>query len=207
LPGTCQQTKQYNKLFDTLVKPIILYGSEIWGTEAVTRMQNADSRKIFDMADNDIYEKLHNKFCKLTLQVGRNTTHCACKGELGRFPLIIDIHIRIVNYWHYLGNITQGKELLRDAVKCSKSLQTNGTISLHKYGNDVFKTFDLNLHTLPTTKLTPNCVHHMRTYIQKSYLTYYDDKLQNSEKLLYYKQMTRPYTTLILLKTETLDGP
>jgi hypothetical protein len=41
----------------------------------------------------------------------------------------------------------------------------------------------------------------MRTSIQKSYLTYYDDKLQNSEKLLYYKQMTRPYTTAPYLNT------
>ena len=40
------------KLFDTLVKPILLYGSEVWGT---------------DIVKDDPIESVHTKFCKFYL--------------------------------------------------------------------------------------------------------------------------------------------
>ena len=44
------------QLFDTLVKPILLYGSEIWDHEGT-----------------EILEKLHLRFCKYILLVNRTT--------------------------------------------------------------------------------------------------------------------------------------
>ena len=40
-------------LFDKMVKPILLYGSEVWG-----------------FSNNDIIEKVHLKICKLLLHLG-----------------------------------------------------------------------------------------------------------------------------------------
>ena len=59
-------------LFDALVVPILLYGSEVWG--------------IYNTNDVD---KLHLKFCKLLLGVRPKTSNAAVFGELGRFPLSI----------------------------------------------------------------------------------------------------------------------
>jgi hypothetical protein len=46
-------------LFDKLVKPILLYGCEIWG-----------------FGNNDILEKVHLKFCKIILHLKITTPNC-----------------------------------------------------------------------------------------------------------------------------------
>jgi hypothetical protein len=73
-------------LFDKLVKPILLYGCEIWGS-----------------CNNDILEKVHLKFCKIILHLKATTPNCMIYGELGRYPLDIDIkRRRILNYLLFL---------------------------------------------------------------------------------------------------------
>ena len=70
------------KLFDKIIAPILLYGSEIWGYEF---------RK-------DI-EAVHVKFCKYVLGVARNTPNCAALGECGRLPLSVLYMTRCIKYW------------------------------------------------------------------------------------------------------------
>ena len=77
LPIECQLD-----LFDKIVKPILLYGSEVWG-----------------FRNCGILEKVHLKFCKLLLNVKTSTANCLVYGELGRYPLIIDIKQRMISYW------------------------------------------------------------------------------------------------------------
>ena len=69
-------------LFDKLVKPILLYGCEIWG-----------------FGNNDIVEKVHLKFCKLILRLKSSTPSCMVYGELGRFPIELDIKLRMISFW------------------------------------------------------------------------------------------------------------
>ena len=69
-------------LFDKLVKPVLLYGSEIWGFH-----------KAADV------ERVHLLFCKIILHLKRNTANYFIYGELGRYPLILDSKIQIIRYW------------------------------------------------------------------------------------------------------------
>ena len=55
-------------LFDTLVVPIILYGSEVWGAYNIKEV-----------------DKLHIKFCKLILGVRPQTSNVAVFGDLEDF--------------------------------------------------------------------------------------------------------------------------
>lgn len=80
------------QLFDALVKPILLYGSEIWG------FQNTES-----------IEKVHLKFMKRILSVNRSTTSSMVYGEMGRFPLSIYIKKRIIGFWGRLIDCNQNK--------------------------------------------------------------------------------------------------
>ena len=73
------------KVFDTKVKPILLYGSEVWGC------------KKFD----DI-EKVHIKICKMILGVGRDVKNNIALGDCGRYPIYIDTYVRVVKYWSRL---------------------------------------------------------------------------------------------------------
>ena len=77
-------------LFDKIVKPILLYGCEIWG-----------------FGKNDIIERVHLKFCKLLLRLKVSTPNFMVYEELGRYPLEIDIKVRMISYWCKL---IQGKQ-------------------------------------------------------------------------------------------------
>jgi len=71
-----------NKLFDALVKPVLLYACEIWGTELLSYRTHFDKSTI---------EQVHIKFRKQTLNIPWYTENIACRAELGRYPLSIDI--------------------------------------------------------------------------------------------------------------------
>ena len=69
-------------LFDKMVLPVLLYGSEVWGTEY---------RK-------DI-EQVQINFCKYVLCVPSKTPNSACLGECGRKPLYVLYLTRCIKYW------------------------------------------------------------------------------------------------------------
>ena len=85
------------------IKPIALYGCEIWGTfnSNTARFRNGtvSPDRIYS---NLIGEKLHTKFCKFILGVHKKTTNFAVLSELGRFPLYYDIIKSIFHYWNRL---------------------------------------------------------------------------------------------------------
>ena len=60
------------KLFDTMIIPILLYGSEVWGIDLVIKNSGSAS-----------YEKFHVKFLKQILGVHCKTSNNACYSELG----------------------------------------------------------------------------------------------------------------------------
>ncbi|KAL9969651.1 hypothetical protein ACROYT_G021888 [Oculina patagonica] len=82
-----------NKLFNALVKPVLLYACEIWGPELLSYKTHFDKSTI---------EQVHIKFCKQTLNVPWYTENIACRAELGRYPLIIDMKTSIFSYWQRL---------------------------------------------------------------------------------------------------------
>ena len=69
-------------LFNTLVKPILNYACEIWGSY--------DAKPL---------EVLHTKFLRYVLGVRQSTPNSYVSGELGEFPLKLDRQIRVIKYW------------------------------------------------------------------------------------------------------------
>ena len=70
------------KLFDTLVAPILNFGSKIWG-----------------MHDATDIELIHTKFLRRILGVKKSTNLSALYGELGRTPLAVIRKINMIKYW------------------------------------------------------------------------------------------------------------
>ena len=63
---------EYFKLFDTLVKPVLCYASQVWGYCYVNTI-----------------ETVHYDFCKRYLCVNRTTNNSVALGECGRLPLCV----------------------------------------------------------------------------------------------------------------------
>lgn len=70
------------KLFDTIVKPILCYGSEIWGYRYCEKI-----------------EKVQTKFCKRFCTLSSNTADSFALGECGRLPIAVTYMSRCLNYW------------------------------------------------------------------------------------------------------------
>ena len=72
-------------LFDSLIKPILLYGSDYWGC--------------LKLPKNNPIETLHMTFCKELLGVQKQTTNIGVLLELGRVPLSIYAKKNCVKNW------------------------------------------------------------------------------------------------------------
>ena len=69
------------ELFDTLVKPVVLYGAEVWGCE-----------------NCDIVNKVKLRLCKYPLHVHKSTCSNMVYGELCETPLHTDIKCKMILY-------------------------------------------------------------------------------------------------------------
>ena len=78
--------------FDKIVKPILLYGCEIW---------------VF--GNIDIIERVHLKFCKLILNLKKSTPNSMIYGELGIYPMSVYIELRMINFWSKMVNGNDSK--------------------------------------------------------------------------------------------------
>ena len=109
--------------FDHTIKPILLYSAEVWGMfEAESK--RGKTRSLETMFDDLHIEKLNVKFCKYLLGVNKKASNLAVRGELGRYPLLIDVVLSMVKYWVRL-NDTKNKitdNLLLETIKENKAM-------------------------------------------------------------------------------------
>lgn len=85
----------YMKLFDSIVKPVALYGAQVWSDRFLSLFERHD----LGAFDRLPFEKLQNKICKCALRVGKYTSNDASRAELGRYPLIISVAQIVVAFW------------------------------------------------------------------------------------------------------------
>ena len=78
--------KLKSKLFDTLIRPITTYESEIWISD-------------FSQKVNLPFEKIHSRFCKYLLGVHKKASNFVSRCELGRLPIISFITSLVFKYY------------------------------------------------------------------------------------------------------------
>ena len=110
-PRTCLQ------LFDQLIKPIALYGSEIWGIDDI---KHKDENSFIKSIEKFAAEKINLSFSKFALGVHQKAQNSAVRGELGRIPIGFDIATNILMYYMHI-NYSATNSLLHEAFTLSKS--------------------------------------------------------------------------------------
>ena len=101
-------------LFDTCIKPILTYGSEIWtpyfGTKNIMNMNNKT-------------ENVQLQCSKWALNVAKNCSNLGVLGELGRNPLLKDAQLNAIKYWVHIQNIPKTRLLYKvyELAKSTKS--------------------------------------------------------------------------------------
>ena len=102
------------ELFNKTIRPILLYACEIWG-----------------VGNLDINEKVELKFLKKIRNLKNSTPSFMVYGEVGAYPITLEIHARIIFIWTKLE-----KGLLENKLSSQLYLVIR---SLHELGKYKFK--------------------------------------------------------------------
>ena len=100
------------ELFTKLVKPILLYGCEIWG-----------------FGNIDVIERVQLKYIKHVLNLKSSTPNYIVYVEVGVYPLKIDIYSRMISYWGKLNSIENFGSLANSVYLVANSFYKYSNIS------------------------------------------------------------------------------
>ena len=103
-------------LFDSLIKPIVLYGAPIWTptssiiknlTKAILN-EPRNFKNIISKINRTLSEKVHLSFLKWALGVHRKASNIGTWGESGRYPLIYQSIKLTLNYFQRINDMSPG---------------------------------------------------------------------------------------------------
>ena len=97
------------KLFDSLIKPVLLYGCQILTPYTQTAKDIATNsltnENYFKIIRKDTYESFHLRFLKWCLGSHRYSSNIGTWGETGRYPLIINSIKLAIDYFKRVENM------------------------------------------------------------------------------------------------------
>lgn len=123
------------KLFDTLIRPILTYGAEIWVCDYNIKEKTLDTLP---------FEKIHNRFCKYLLGVHKKASNLASRLEFGREPILNYISSQTFKYYSRLCQLPEGR-LLKEVFQLDKNLFHDGYKSWYSFIHN-------SIHRLPVTE-------------------------------------------------------
>ena len=164
----------FMKLFDTLVKPIAIYGSEVWGAfgHKVNIMENIMS-SLYNNSKSP-YEQLHLKSCKRAINVSKRASNLGTLAEMGRFPLTYNILIAICKYRRRLETFSNN-DLLFHALESQKKMQHNAYKSISYYNFTEKLLSQLNLKSSSNTEWQRN--NNLTKSLRKSYVKFFQNSM------------------------------
>jgi exonuclease III len=187
-PGKLPPVKVAGKLFESMIKPILLYNSEVWGAELKLSLQkailkgNVYNKNYLKDIDECPPEQAHLKFCKMLLGVNRFTSNLASRAELGRFPLVIEIYVGIVKYWLRLNQLPEDR-LVVDALKLNEQLHEQGHFTWSSMVKHILLTANLTdvwAHRSVTNYT--NLVELLRSRLQQNYWSLAQREMHNDTR-------------------------
>ena len=126
----------------------------------------------FKSWDSSAIEKTHLQFCKRYLQVHNKASNTACRAELGKFPMIIDINKKILNYLDYLVGKDEDS-IVKQALQISIDLHHNGKTSFYSNLMKMVDYYDLN-YDFSCNSLSDSIVNWYIGIMKNKYVSYWN---------------------------------
>ena len=153
------------KLFNTLIKPILLYGAEVWGPYTNFDFNTWEKSKI---------EMTHTQFLKRALGCNIRTSNNMTRGEVGVRPLLTDINFKVLCY---IMSIMERKE---DIVYSLLNFERGNQVKPNFY-------LYLNKFELPLNEITlDENKHKLKIKCQDYYDRIWYSKIMESPKAISY---------------------
>ena len=144
-------------LFDTLIKPIILYCSDFWG---VLRILKRDPTEL--LRKDSIVELVHMKFLKQLLGVQKQTSNIGVLLETGRVPLMAYALKNSIKNWNRIANLKKCNPLTSVSYYYIKEFKLEWNENLKMFVDNIGLTRILNGRTndpeTPETTVFKKCI-------------------------------------------------
>jgi len=165
------------KIFHSIIEPILLYGSEVWGP-----LTNQD----FEKWDKHPIESMHTEICRSILRVQRNTPNNGCRAELGQFPLLIRIQKRAIKFYQHL-KASEPSSYHYKALQCQEESKERSPLSqlVHRLSSNSTGHRD-RPHTIRP--------HQIITKEKDNYINYWTSATKTQSKLQCYLALNRQYS-------------
>ena len=112
--------KEALQLFDSLIRPILLYASEFWLPFLIPKKGFDNVNNLMKSWESFQPEILNQKVCRLLLSVHKRCSRLAVLGELGRYPVFVPAIKLCLKYQYHL-NKTGHDSLIGRALLDMKS--------------------------------------------------------------------------------------
>ena len=150
-------------LYQTLVQPVLVYGSDVWG------VSTGGLSKV---------DKIFYWFLRLILRVKFNTSHIMMVGEVGMFPPSIQCHKNVLLYFQRLNNMPDGS-VLKSVFNESKRLSLLGYHTWYTKTHELAKYYGLDITNIgDTTDLSKQDI---KDTIENHYIESWKEKLLDTE--------------------------
>ena len=179
-------------LFDSCVKPIILYCSEIWSLDHIIRPNSDPESRYISFPPT----KVQLKYAKYLLGVNKRAVNMAVLSELGMMPVAIDAMKLSFGYWLHLLDCP-GSRLVSDVYRFLRESNTGFTLKikdlLHKFG---FRHLWDNQSTFSKRR----SIFSLSEKIKESYIRYWNNVISSESvgncgrKLRTYRKLKNDYT-------------
>ena len=147
-------------LFDSLVRPVAEYGSEVWGHTHAEEL-----------------EIILRRFCKFTLGVPGTTSNLACYGELGRSPWDIRRKVSIIQYWLRINKDWTISPLVKDAC----TLAVNNSFQWAKFIKQTLNSASLSYVWLNSENVHPKQIQgEFKERLTDQYIQCWQSELQET---------------------------
>ena len=162
------------KLFEKLIEPILLYNCEITKAYFPTKWTVQDFKnKMWDLGGE--LEKVSTSFIRQLLCIHKKSTNLATMGEVGKFPIVTKIFVRIISFAIRLRSIET--VLLKEATNMNDEMGENSWFRLIEY-----------LQTLTGSNMSDK-KSQIKTNIETLYTTWWKEQIIQKPKLDFYSKV------------------
>ena len=168
-------------LFDSLVKPVLLYGCQVITPNSPLALYLAKPSTYTSSSETflkrialDPYEKFHLRFLKWCLSVHSKASNVGCWGDTGRYPLTLDAIKLSIDYFNRAKNSKQDTLLYATYTE-----QVNLQLQWYTTNNLLVSSHGLGSARLNSTNTRNN--------LEKLFKEKWQDVLNTSPKLDFYK--------------------
>jgi hypothetical protein len=184
------RTDVATKLFDSLITPILLYGSEIWFPFVAGKSEEASFISFFDdcLSTKFPHEKVHLQYCRSILGVHKKSMKLPVLAELGRFPISFIAIYQVISFWLHVINSNEQSYVHQIYTNLCNEKKSNKWICFVK---EMLK--DLGLQHVWINQGTFNVKrlkYAAQNILESKYISFWKQKKKESNRLKFYDSIT-----------------